>query len=236
MKHTDARATAVYDARRCDACSHSVAAPRSSSTACGGDDAPEERRFEQDGAPFAFAYPPDLITIQPQLRETERSAPTFKTSVGTDEANYVHVATYDTKVPVDLAEPGEPEHGRSRRAVPGQEHGLGARRAPAGQARAARRVRLPAGEDRRGARGPPDLRLQRPGGVLRALRVGVRRLPHHPGRLRPGAAVVRAARRRRHAGRSSQPATTTAPASSSGSSRHVSAVDGAAAECIAPDP
>ena len=74
-------------------------------TACGGDDAPAERRFEQDGAPFAFAYPPDLVTIQPQLRETERSAPTFKTSVGTDEANYVHVATYDTKVPVDLANP-----------------------------------------------------------------------------------------------------------------------------------
>lgn len=74
-------------------------------TACGGDDAPDERRFEQDGAPFAFAYPPDLVTIQPRLRETERSAPTFKTSVGTDEANYVHVATYDTKVPVDLANP-----------------------------------------------------------------------------------------------------------------------------------
>lgn len=74
-------------------------------TACGGDDTPEDRRFEQDGAPFAFAYPPDLVTIQPQLRETERSAPTFKTSVGTDEANYVHVATYDTKVPVDLANP-----------------------------------------------------------------------------------------------------------------------------------
>jgi hypothetical protein len=73
--------------------------------ACGGDDAPDERRFEQDGAPFAFAYPPDLIAIQPQLRETESSPPTFKTSVGTDEANYVHVATYDTKVPVDLANP-----------------------------------------------------------------------------------------------------------------------------------
>ena len=110
MKHTDARATAVYDARRCDACSHSVGCAAVLLAACGGDDAPEERRFEQDGAPFAFAYPPDLITIQPQLRETERSAPTFKTSVGTDEANYVARRDLRHQGAGRSREPGEPEH------------------------------------------------------------------------------------------------------------------------------
>ena len=186
--------------------------------ACGGDDAPEERRFEQDGAPFAFAYPPDLVTIQPQLRETERSAPTSRRR----SARTRRTTSTSRRTTRRCPSTSPTRRARTRSIAP---RSSWPRTRAGSSARASRRSSgrcdafvYPLEKIDAGREGRPDLRLQRPGGVLRALRVGVRRLAHHPGRLRPGAAVVRAARRRRRHGGTSQPATTTAPASSSGDS------------------
>ncbi len=76
---------------------------------CGGDDEPEETRFEQEDAPFAFAYPPELTPVEPRLAQTEGRPPVFTVSLGIDEANYVNVASYHMKVPLDL---GDPSHQR----------------------------------------------------------------------------------------------------------------------------
>lgn len=72
----------------------------------GGDDDPGAARFEQDGA-FAFAYPPDFTKVFTPQKQIAGRNPLFQVLYGTDEANWVLVATYDTKTPVDLADPAD---------------------------------------------------------------------------------------------------------------------------------
>jgi hypothetical protein len=72
---------------------------------CGGDDEATEARFDEEGAPFAFDYPPAFEKVFTPQRQIEGSKPTYEVLHGTDEANWVLAATYDTGAPVDLADP-----------------------------------------------------------------------------------------------------------------------------------
>lgn len=61
--------------------------------ACGGSDAD---RFEEQGAPFSFAYPPDLQKVFADTgREVKGQDPVYRVALGTDETNVVVAATYD---------------------------------------------------------------------------------------------------------------------------------------------
>lgn len=75
---------------------------------CGDDEEPEETRFEEEGA-FAFSHPPELVPVDPRLAQTANRPPTFSISLGIDDANYVNVAHYRMRVPLDMA---DPEHQR----------------------------------------------------------------------------------------------------------------------------
>ena len=73
----------------------------------GGDDGdPEAARFEQDGA-FAFTYPPEFTKVFTPQRQIAGRDPMFQVLYGTDDANWVFAATYDTRTPVDLADPAD---------------------------------------------------------------------------------------------------------------------------------
>lgn len=63
-------------------------------TACGGGDT-EENRFAEEGAPFAFSYPPTVQKVFADTgREIKGREPTYRVAFGTDETNVVVLATY----------------------------------------------------------------------------------------------------------------------------------------------
>jgi hypothetical protein len=72
----------------------------------GGNDEPSAARFEQEGA-FAFTYPPDFTKVFTPQKQIAGRDPLYQVLYGTDDANWVLVATYDTKTPVDLADPAD---------------------------------------------------------------------------------------------------------------------------------
>jgi hypothetical protein len=74
-------------------------------SACGGSSDPEQARFEESGAPFAFDYPNAFSKVFTPQKQIVGRNPTFQVLYGTDDLNWVLAATYDTKKAVDLADP-----------------------------------------------------------------------------------------------------------------------------------
>lgn len=62
--------------------------------ACGGGDSTDDR-FAEEGAPFAFSYPPTVQKVFADTgREIKGREPDYRVAFGTDETNVVVMATY----------------------------------------------------------------------------------------------------------------------------------------------